>query len=136
MHASLRRERRQIYNPTNHSFFPWLGKRSCRSKRRVGWDRDPRGRGWMYKYSFFSSLCSRNPQHCNTITFQLKRKKLRGNIHVCSSYLEEGLVNCDPRGSCLLLGNSHIYLFMYCVCICAITAELSGCDRDHMAPIA
>lgn len=59
--------------------------------------------------------------------------------------LDQGLADYSLQAKSSLLSvfqnknlwaHSHIYLFMCCVCICAITAELSGCDRDHMAPIA
>lgn len=59
--------------------------------------------------------------------------------------LDQGLADYSPQAKSGLLSDfqnknlwehSHIYLFMNCVCICAVMAELSSCDRDHMAPIA
>ena len=59
--------------------------------------------------------------------------------------LDQGLADYSPQAKSGLLSvfqnknlweHSHIYLFMYRVCVCAIMAELSSCDRDHMAPIA
>lgn len=43
------------------------------------------------------------------------------------------LAHCLLLVSKVSLEQSHIHLFMPCLCFCAITAKMNSCHRDHVA---